>query len=211
MSDFPTARLLEVLADVAPGKRDLVLRPVGHKLNLGSGGEAHGIDREMINVDRGYTEKQCAGPIAMVKADVTALPDSLKPGTFAIVYAHHLVEHLHYHHVADVIKSWASLLEPDGVMYLCVPDTLWAMQAAIGRKDLLPERRRMPNARRYMDWKRANGIAYNGTDHLSIWTEESLAEVVAAAGLDARIWERELQPNAHWLAWCEATVIGIKP
>ncbi|NIT56087.1 MAG: methyltransferase domain-containing protein, partial [Aliifodinibius sp.] len=190
----------------------LLLRPLTDKLNLGAGGDAHGIDREMINVDRGYSIDQCGdAPIRRIKADVLSLPPELKRGSFAVIYAHHLVEHLHYHHVGDAIKAWADLLEPGGVMYLCVPDTLWAMVTAIGRKDLLSERRRMPNAVKYIDWKRANGIAYNGTDHLSIWTEESLAKVVAESGLEARIWERQLSPSANWLAWCEATVIGIKP
>lgn len=67
-----------------------------------------------INVDLFSTVQ------ADVYADITALP--FEREAFDLIYASHVLEHVHRHTVVATLGHWRDLLKPGGVLRLAVPD-----------------------------------------------------------------------------------------
>ena len=61
-----------------------------------------------------------------VVADCRDLPESL--GTFDIVWARHLLEHLGRRDVVPTLKHWAKFLVDGGQLHVTVPDLQWAVE-----------------------------------------------------------------------------------
>jgi SAM-dependent methyltransferase len=45
-------------------------------------------------------------------------------GTFALVYASHVLEHIPWYHTEDVLREWVRILRPGGALEVWVPDAL---------------------------------------------------------------------------------------
>lgn len=86
--------------------------------NLGSGNEYFESNEniEWINVDMQTND----GKVDIL-ADVSQkLP--FEDGTFDIIVASHILEHIEMSIVSDVIREWMRCLKKDGKLYLTVPD-----------------------------------------------------------------------------------------
>lgn len=57
---------------------------------------------------------------ADIYADVTALPFDLE--SYDLIYASHILEHVHRHMVVATLSHWRSLLKTGGVLRLAVPN-----------------------------------------------------------------------------------------
>lgn len=62
--------------------------------------------------------RRCRGKL---RADVTDL-SWVPRGLAAVVYAHHVLEHVPVNKQAETLRLWASLVAPGGWLYLCQPD-----------------------------------------------------------------------------------------
>uniref|UniRef100_A0A6M3M6T0 Putative methyltransferase n=1 Tax=viral metagenome TaxID=1070528 RepID=A0A6M3M6T0_9ZZZZ len=210
---FPTWKLRTVLPVLFPDSVGLLLEPPEAKLNLGAGlGE--GADEEFTNVDRGYQQafhRTVQEGKLLVKADIRDLSGVFEPGSAAIVYTHHVLEHIPHSQAKAVLKHWVSLLRPGGLLYVCVPDILWAIACAIRGptwQTVSPERRW---AGPPISWEQVNGLIYQGSDHLAAWWSSALIGAMAEAGLDpVREWKGDRTKTASFLPSCETTVIGRK-
>lgn len=67
-----------------------------------------------INVDLFDTHQ------AELYCDITRLP--YEPNTFELIYASHVLEHVHRRMVTATLFHWAELLQPGGILRLAVPD-----------------------------------------------------------------------------------------
>ena len=47
-----------------------------------------------------------------------------KNETFELVYASHILEHMPWYHVEDILTEWIRILKPKGVLEVWVPDGL---------------------------------------------------------------------------------------
>lgn len=87
-------------------------RPVAVRLNIGAGDK---------NMD-GYT------PFDIKNGDDATKPLPYEDGSIDEVYASHVLEHIDPRLIPAVVKDWARVLKPGGIMRIAVPDI-----AAIGR------------------------------------------------------------------------------
>jgi SAM-dependent methyltransferase len=104
--------------------------PEGYRICVGAGDVAPD-DWICLDVSEKYpdlTERERLKMLArgMGKArwdsSGTKLPELFGQGTAAVVYAHHVLEHIPVHQWGYTLKCWASVLRPGGILYLCQPD-----------------------------------------------------------------------------------------
>jgi predicted SAM-dependent methyltransferase len=112
-------------------------------------------------------------PDVDVVADIRRLP--FEPDTLAEIASAHLVEHFRQHHLATVVLPyWKSLLRPDGILRIVCPN--WAAML----------RRLQEGKMTLADFRFVTFGAqdYTGDDHFSMYTPESLSEVLQQAGFE---------------------------
>jgi predicted SAM-dependent methyltransferase len=133
-----------------------------------------------VRVNVGCGEKPLPGyinvdfrevPEVDVVADARRLP--FAPHSLAELASAHLVEHFRQHHLATVLLPyWKGLLRPGGSLRVVCPD--WAAML----------RRLQAGEMPYADFKLVTFGAqdYSGDDHFSMYTPESLTDVLRQAG-----------------------------
>lgn len=132
-----------------------------------------------------------------------AVPD----GSCAVVYAHHVVEHLPLASWEESLRAAAALLAPGGLLYMCQPDlealaarTLEACQegAAAAWFDADPVHRTWTGDSRAGLSLKGHGDGsvwywlYLGGDHRSVPTSEHLRNALDGTGVDLRTVRRNL-------------------
>jgi predicted SAM-dependent methyltransferase len=108
-----------------------------------------------------------------VIADVRRLP--FEPSSLAEIASAHLVEHFRQHHFMSVLLPyWKSLLRPDGILRIVCPN--WAAML----------RHLQEGKMTLADFKYVTFGAqdYAGDDHFSMYTPESLSEVLRQVGFE---------------------------
>ncbi len=108
--------------------------------------------------------------------DVTSLPD-LPGGYFEFILAQDVLEHLERGKAPLALLEWSRLLAPGGVLELRLPSLLDLMQMLAW-----PSNRPAAKAAEIMHLLFGTQ-AYSGDFHLSGYTAELLADLLAAAGL----------------------------
>lgn len=58
-------------------------------------------------------------------------PFPFADGTFDIVYASHVLEHIPWYRTEEVLQEWVRILKPGGVLELCVPDAVKICQTLV--------------------------------------------------------------------------------
>lgn len=160
----------------------------GLRLNLGCG---HLPLPDYVNVDM----RDLPG------VDVVAPVDNLpaQAGQVAEVFSAHLVEHFPQEQlVRDLLPYWVGLLRPGGTFRAVVPDA-GAMLEAHARGDYS-----------YDDLREVlyGGQEYEGDFHFNMYTPETLAELLADAGLVDIAVEDRGRPNGACL---EFQIAGSRP
>jgi predicted SAM-dependent methyltransferase len=124
--------------------------------------------------------------------DLTRLP--WDPGSFDLIYASHVLEHVHRRMVTATIHHWADMLKPGGVLRLAVPsfDAICARYAETGElKELL-------------------GLLYGGqnhpkNNHFVVFNWPTLKEHMELAGLkDVRLWDWKVSEHKEFDDYSQA-------
>jgi len=159
-------------------------------------------------------------------ADITRL-DWIPDGCAAVVYSHHVLEHVPISAWDRTLRHWTRILRPGGLLYTCVPDLL-AVCAAIleGAEPGSAETyyRRHPWRRALGSWRprlaptgsqreTAWGCLYLDGDHLSVPTEAQYRAAVEPLGLEVRRYYNDLaacNDESRRLASLEGKYLGRK-
>lgn len=118
-------------------------------------------------------------------------------GTFELVYASHILEHVPWYQTVDVLREWVRILEPGGALELWVPDGLkvaraWVEAEAEGSRafeqdgwfKFNPERDPCVWANgRIFSYGDGTGRKENPNWHLAMFSERRLRQVMQQAGL----------------------------
>ena len=147
-------------------------------------------------------------------------PLPFSTGTFAIIYASHVIEHLPWYSAAEVLTEWVRILTRGGTLEVWVPDALKVCETVVaaegGHIGTLPDGWQMRNPTNdiYI-W--ANGRLFYGANpgypswHTAMYTPKSLVRLLESVGLtQVRILpETENSgPNLH--GWINLGACGTK-
>lgn len=145
-----------------------------------------------INVDLFDTHHQD------LYCDLTRLP--WDPESFELIYASHVLEHVHRRMVTATLHHWASMLKPGGVLRLAVPnfDAVCARYADTG------------------DLKELLGLLYGGqnhpkNNHFVVFDHRTLKEHLELAGLkEVRRWDWRNTEHAGFDDYSQAYLPGMQ-
>lgn len=92
-------------------------------------------------------------------------------GSVGAIYASHILEHFEYHRTLAVLKEWARVIEPGGMLYVAVPDFARCVElyGQIGLSDWIV---------RFLCGDQEYKTAY----HYALFDEERLAMLLKEAG-----------------------------
>lgn len=123
---------------------------------------------------------------ADLHCDVTRLPYPVQ--TFDLIYASHVLEHIHRHRAIATLQHWRDLLVPGGVLRLAVPN----FAAVVSRY------------RQTRDLPELMGLLYGGQNmslnsHTVIFDEAYLAECLTKANFsEVRPWSWKGTEHAQY-------------
>lgn len=123
---------------------------------------------------------------ADIYCDLTRLP--FDPGTFDLVYASHVLEHVHRKEVVATLFHWGQMLKPGGVLRIAVPNFEAVAKRYLVTKNL-PE---------------LMGLLYGGqnhprNNHFVTFDKPTLTEAFTRAGLkDVREWDWHSTDHAQY-------------
>jgi len=152
------------------------------KLNIGAG--------KLIDLD-GFTSLDR-------KNGQEGYPLEFDDGTVSEIYASHVLEHFSHRQVSEVVNHWAKKLKPGGRIRIAVPDFQLVAQTYLDGKPI--------NVQGYV----MGGHSDDDDHHGCIFDRESLAEVMATAGLERiRPWKSDVSDCADLP--CSLNLMGYKP
>lgn len=118
--------------------------------------------------------------------DITRLPYAL--GQFDLIYASHVLEHIHRHMVVATLQHWRDMLKPGGILRLAVPNFAACVEWYLKTQDLAA----------------IMGLLYGGQNyarnsHTVTFDEPTLKEFLRKAGFTRfNLWDwRETEHSAH--------------
>jgi SAM-dependent methyltransferase len=144
--------------------------------------------------------------------------------TFDIVYSSHVLEHMPWYQVEEVLREWVRILKPGGVLEIWVPDGLKICQAFVDAESL---------GKNYIDldgWYRFNSekdpclwaggriFSYgDGTDnskspnwHKSIFSKRFLKLIMERTGLENIVDMKKSEIRGDDHGWINLGIKGIK-
>ena len=144
-------------------------------------------------------------------------------GSFSLVYASHVIEHFPWNETVDVLREWARVLEPGGVL------EIWTVNACVVAKRLLeyeetgsgpnpdPWKRFNPDGNPYL-WcagrlfayeKPGEGGHYNW--HKALFSPKHLTDCMRGAGLQStrRMERSQVRGNDHGVI--NLGIRGVRP
>ncbi len=162
--------------------------------------------------------------------DADYVADATKPlpfedDTFEVVYASHIIEHVAWYQLKDVVKEWVRILKPGGRLDIWTPDGLKICKAFVEAE--------LEGGERFKEdgwWKNnegqdpclwANGRVFTFGDgtgttqssnwHRALFSPRFLRELLEATGLeDVREMDRsEVRTYDH--GWINLGMTGVKP
>ena len=124
--------------------------------------------------------------------DITRLPFALE--SFDLIYASHVLEHVHRHMIVATLQHWREILKPGGILRLAVPDFNACVQWYVKTGDL-------PSL---MDLL-YGGPNYPKNSHTIIFDAGSLAESLTRAGFSfIREWNWRKTEHAQYDDYSQA-------
>lgn len=140
--------------------------------------------------------------------------------TFDLIYASHVIEHLPWYSLCEVLQEWVRVLRPGGRLELWVPDGLKVCQSVLAAEnDRLvgcPDGWAMlnPTGDAYL-W--ANGRLFYGANphypswHKAMYTPKSLVAIMQGLGLrDVRLLEAAENSGPDNHGWINLGARGVK-
>ena len=137
-----------------------------------------------LNIGAGTTVIDGFTPIDR-KAGQEGYPLDFADGSVSEIYASHVLEHYSHRDVSAVVNHWVKKLKPGGRLRIAVPDFQVVAATYLAKKPI--------NVQGYV----MGGHSDEDDRHGCIFDRESLAEIMASAGLERiRPWRAELQDCA---------------
>jgi predicted SAM-dependent methyltransferase len=100
------------------------------KLNLGIGNRKIGEGFTGVDINKGkYTDVVC---------DITKLEDKFSKESIDEIYSRHVIEHFPQKEIPTILKSWVSLLKPNGKITLNFPDLDRYVDFYVKHRDQIP-------------------------------------------------------------------------
>lgn len=153
-----------------------------------------------------------------------ALRLPLPSGTFAVVYASHIIEHIPWYQVEAAIREWVRVLRPGGVLQIWTPNGLRIAKAFVDAEELgsmdfhndgwwrfNPER----DASKW-----ASGRVYSYGDgsgrshpnwHMALFSPRYLRQLLEGAGLSGVREMDRTEVRGHDHGWINLGMCGTKP
>ncbi len=143
-------------------------------------------------------------------------------GTFEIVYASHILEHVSWRGIPETLREWVRILAPGGRLEIWVPDGYKLAKLLVDLDDGVPRDEWQDGWKdaevRGDPWRWANGrILYGLRDdypswHQAIITPAALARWMAEAGLEGVAPLRSPdEVRGHDHGWINLGMVGTKP
>lgn len=153
------------------------------KLNLGAGSQPL---PDFVNIDRSYPvgrELTESGPGWNIHGEVYPLPYA--DNSVDHVRASHVLEHVPYREIEEVVREWVRVLRPGGVLKIAVPDFRWCAEKFLAGADA--------NVQGYV----MGGQVDENDYHKTIFDEQGLRSLMESLGLvNIQRWESEQQDCA---------------
>lgn len=145
-----------------------------------------------LNLGSGAREKSLAGFLNLdIDGGNSVFPLPFPDESADVIRAAHVLEHFPIGRAEEVLREWARVLKPGGVLQVAVPDFRWIAETYLGLRTP-PEGASVP-VTSYVVGGQEDEHDY----HKAIFDEASLTEYLTAAGLvDVRAWESEIQDCA---------------
>lgn len=157
------------------------------------------------------------GPTTDHVADARKLP--FADGTFAIVYASHIIEHVPWYDTADLLREWVRVLAPGGVLEVWTVNFYKVAQALIDIEDhgagMQEGWHRFNDERDPYKWIAGRTFAFSRSGrepdpnwHRALFTPKSLLQLFERAGLaNIRPMDRS-EVRGHDHGWCNTGIRG---
>ena len=145
--------------------------------------------------------------------------------TFDLIYASHVLEHIPWYQVQDVLKEWVRLLKPGGQIEVWVPDGYKIAKAILDfeERDIDNSYRdgwyRLNPTKDPLIWASARIFSYgDGTGrikhpnwHRTLFTPRLLKSILSNAGLTKIRPLTSIEVRGHDHGWINLGMTGIKP
>jgi SAM-dependent methyltransferase len=153
----------------------------------------------------------------------TRLPFSAN--TFELVYASHVLEHFAWYHTEKILREWARILKPGGVLEVWVPDGLKICKAfvqaeTLGEDPLVSDpwtrfnEKRDPcvwASGRTFTYGDGTGAVNNPNWHRALFSPRYLQVVLQNAGFRSVELLHRTHVRGHDHGWINLGMRGIKP
>ena len=147
-----------------------------------------------------------------------------RTGTFRLIYASHILEHIPWYRTDEVLREWVRLLQPGGRLELWVPDGLKICRAFVAAEDAGSEDFRGDQWYRFNPeedpclWAAGRVFSYgdgNGTKghfnwHLALFSPRYLERALRQAGCSRVEQLDRSQVRGHDHGWINLGMVGIK-
>lgn len=143
-----------------------------------------------------------------------------RSGTFSIIYASHVIEHLPWYSAAEVLREWSRILKRGGKLEVWVPDALKVCETVVAAESgyiaELPDgwQMRNPSGDIYL-W--ANGRLFYGANqgypswHTAMYTPKSLVKLLEGVGLtQVRVLPESENSGPDLHGWINLGACGTK-
>ena len=155
------------------------------QLNIGSGSDNH--KPGWINVD-------------LYGADINydlRKKFPLQISSVQKIYSSHFFEHLPYNDMREILKECYRVLKKSGEIYIAVPNGKLYINAYLNKKNYFDGKENEIYTRGFTDTgsfiDQVNYIAYLGGQHMYLYDEENLVNILRQTGFNAKL--REFDPK----------------
>lgn len=204
-----------------------------HRLLLNAVNRRRHSDEESRRLEVGPGERRIPGfetlnivwtPVTDYVLDASRVPLPFADGSFEVIYASHVLEHLPWYKVAATLGEWWRLLEPGGRLEVWVPDGLKIARAFVSAEDdaskdfesdgwwrFNPERDPAVWANgRVFSYGDGLGTAGHHNWHIGLFSERYLAKLLYEVGFTAvrRLNRDEVRGDDH--GWINLGLEGRK-
>lgn len=184
----------------------------------------------MLEIGPGYNGERIEGFETLdfeKRNNVDHVYDASKPlpfddETFDIIYASHVLEHIHYRDSLASIREWVRILKTGGHLEVWIPDALKICKAFVlaeqGDKSLIRQNKRLwketdndpglwLNCRVFSVTGRQHGV---GGDHSALFSESYLKRLMISAGVSRTEKMSRKEVRGRDYGWVNLGVRGIK-
>jgi predicted SAM-dependent methyltransferase len=129
-------------------------------------------------------------------------PIPLPEDSVDVIYSSHLLEHLSYKEIINVLNGWFRILKPNGKLMICVPDASHYLRAYHNPdtiQEFIPDFYQ-PGFNYHSPIDYINYIAYMDGEHKHLFDQENLHAILQSIGfinVKERLFDPSLDSKGH--------------